>query len=226
MALCAVVYFIVQPTPLSSTRDDVVFFIDHAAIPKELVNHRPLTGCEIAEQPSGGVGQRANGCDVPVSPGKPVWFAAIASLFMHGSITHLLGNLVFFWVFGNNVEDRLKPVGFLLFYLVGGVVATLGHVWVDPNSVIPVVGASGSIAAVMGAYVVWWPRARVQTLIFFFLSLRLPAALVLLAWFTLQFFTGGESGVAWVAHVAGFIFGALVATVLRGRSTARPARTT
>ncbi|HEX6568322.1 MAG TPA: rhomboid family intramembrane serine protease [Acidimicrobiales bacterium] len=127
------------------------------------------------------------------------------------------GRLLFLWVFGNNVEDRLGKVGFTLFYLVGGLVALAAHVVVDPSSTVPVVGASGAIAAVMGAYLVWYPDARVRTLVvFFFITVvDLRAKGLLGVWFVLQFFTNPNAGVAWVAHVGGFGFGVLVALAVR-----------
>jgi membrane associated rhomboid family serine protease len=150
-------------------------------------------------------------------------------MFLHGGLLHLAGNLVFLWIFGNNVEDRLGHVPYLGFYLVGGVVATLAHVFVNADSTVPVVGASGAIAAVMGAYLVWYPNARIKTVIFaffiFFTEVR--AKWLLGIWLLLQFFTSDNSGVAWVAHVGGFAFGALVGLAMgpggRRRPPLRPA---
>jgi membrane associated rhomboid family serine protease len=126
--------------------------------------------------------------------------------------------MLFLWVFGNNIEDRLGKVGFAIFYLVGGLVATAAHVVVDPSSTVPVVGASGAIAAVMGAYLVWYPDAPVRTVVIFFLItiMDIRAKWLLGFWFVLQFFTNPNDGVAWMAHVGGFAFGVLVALALRG----------
>jgi membrane associated rhomboid family serine protease len=125
--------------------------------------------------------------------------------------------MLFLWVFGNNVEDRLRVLGFVPFYVVGGVVAGLAQVLVDPSSPTPIIGASGAIAAVMGAYLIWYPNARVNTLFFlgFIFWFRIRARWLLIAWFVLQFFTGPNSNVAWVAHVAGFVFGMAVGALLR-----------
>ncbi len=218
---CAVVYFLVQPTPFSSTNADSVFDYRHATIPLELRQNRPVTLCQIAAgtEASAAAAQACQrpGADAPVFPGKPVRLSVLASLFLHGSIVHLLGNMLFLWIFGNNVEDRLGHVPYALFYVVGGIVATLTQVVFDLHSAVPLIGASGAIAAVMGAYLVWWPRARVRTLLFIGIVLwpRIPARWVLLGWFVLQFFTGPNSGVAWIAHVGGFVFGAVAAWVLR-----------
>lgn len=220
IVICAAVYFLVQPTPFASTSADARFEYRHAAIPSEVVHGHPLATCEVATSilgaASSSIGCKQPGGIVPYAPGKHTRLAVVTSVFLHASIIHLLGNMLFLWIFGNNVEDRLRPVGYLLFFVAGGIVATLGHVIADGSSRAPVVGASGAIAAVMGAYLVWFPRARVQTLVFF-LPIRLPAFIVLGVWLVMQFFTAKGSHVAWVAHVVGFVFGAIVA-VLLGRN--------
>jgi membrane associated rhomboid family serine protease len=220
---CAAIYFFWQPTPLHDDVTDLAFDIRHAAIPLELRERRPLTILEVA-QAFGTVPARAS-CDIssetstraPCAPGKSVWLSVLTSMFLHGSLLHLGGNMLFLWVFGNNVEDRLRKPGFVVFYLVGGIVATLAQVLVDPSSPTPVIGASGAIAAVMGAYLIWYPNARVNTLFFlgFIFWFRIRARWLLIAWFVLQFFTGANSNVAWVAHVAGFVFGVSVGALLR-----------
>jgi membrane associated rhomboid family serine protease len=128
-------------------------------------------------------------------------------------------------VFGNNVEDRMGKLLFALFYLAGGIIASLGHIGVNAGSTVPVVGASGAIAAVMGAYLVWYPNVRIHTLVFIVI-VRLRAMWVLLYWFVLQFFTDPNEGVAWMAHVTGFVYGVIVALVvsaLTGGYRSRPA---
>jgi membrane associated rhomboid family serine protease len=150
----------------------------------------------------------------------------VTSQFLHGGWLHLLGNMLYLWIFGNNVEDRLGRLGFLAFYLIGGVVAALAQVAVDPTSDVPTIGASGAIAATLGAYLVLYPGARVTSLIFlgfFYQLLNVPAVLVLGFWFVLQLIDGFASlgvaqsgGVAFFAHIGGFILGALVGLALRG----------
>jgi membrane associated rhomboid family serine protease len=151
----------------------------------------------------------------------------ITSQFLHGGWLHLLGNLLFLWIFGNNVEDRLGRLRFLLFYLVGGAVAGLTQVAIDPGSTIPTIGASGAIAATLGAYLVLFPRARITSLVFlgfFYQLIDVPAVIVLVFWFLLQLIDGIASlgvtdaggGVAFFAHIGGFVFGALVGVVVRG----------
>lgn len=199
------------------------FFDRYAAIPEEITSGRQLqtpvpTGEVGVDRSSGQVG-----CVVaPASYQKSPWASIFFAMFLHGGWLHLLGNMLFLWVFGNNVEDRFRRLPYLAFYLASGVVATYGFALADPHSTATLVGASGAIAGVLGAYLVLFPRARVTSLVpfFFFIPLRLPAWLVLGSWFLLQWLytQGGQvgaSGVAYAAHVVGFGFGALVALLLR-----------
>ncbi len=148
------------------------------------------------------------------------------SMFLHGSWMHVLGNMWFLWIFGDNIEDLLGHGKYLAFYLVCGVVAALGQVIANPNSTAPMVGASGAIAGVMGAYLVKFPRARVLTLVFIFLfitTIEIPAPIMLAYWFVIQLFSGlgsiarthlSEGGTAFFAHVAGFIAGMVLAKLM------------
>lgn len=199
------------------------FVYRHAMIPCELRQGGPLTGAEAATEQCGvdaPVIDRRTGeryTTRPIFPDKNVWLAALAAMFLHGSWLHLLGNMWFLWVFGDNVENRFGHFGFLVLYLAAGVVASVAQVLVDTGSTIPVLGASGAIAGVMGAYIVLFPRNRVLTWIpiFIFVVVPLPAAVVLGIWFVMQFFTAPGSGVAWVAHVGGFAAGAAIALAAR-----------
>jgi membrane associated rhomboid family serine protease len=225
IAACAVVYFFWQPTPLGETDADVLFAAEYAAIPCEVRENRPLK-LEELQATFRGV---SDACDLgsPDStagfPDKSIWLSVLTSMFLHGSLLHIGGNLLFLWIFGNNIEDHLGPIRYVIFYVAGGIVATLTHVALDVTSTIPMVGASGAIAAVMGAYLVWFPDAPVRTLLAFFLIVvvRVRAKWVLGVWFALQFFTSPNSGVAWAAHVGGFVFGALVGLVVRASPGAR-----
>ena len=157
----------------------------------------------------------------------------LTSQFLHAGWLHLLGNLLYLWIFGNNVEDRLGRTGFLLFYLAGGVLAGLAQVAIDPGSPVPTIGASGAIAATLGAYLVFFPRARVTSLVFlgfFYQLVRIPAAIVLGLWFLLQLVDGIGSlgptqggGVAFFAHIGGFVVGAVVAWLVTLLGNGRPA---
>ena len=154
----------------------------------------------------------------------------VTSTFLHGGWLHLLGNMWYLWIFGDNVEDRLGRARYVIFYLVAGIAAGWVHFLVNPVSRAPTVGASGAIAAVLGAYAVTFPKARVITLlplIFYFQIVALPALLMLGLWFVFQFFSGaltlaagpggGSGGVAWWAHIGGFAFGAVAMKVLARR---------
>jgi membrane associated rhomboid family serine protease len=158
------------------------------------------------------------GEDIPGAGDAPFWATVFTSMFMHGSLLHLGGNMLFLWIFGNNIEDSMGRLTFVAFYLLGGLAALGLHIVSDPDSVVPTVGASGAIAGVLGAYGRLYPRARVVTVIFiiiFFTVVTLPALLVLGLWFLLQLLpafseppgTGG--GVAYFAHIGGFVFGYL-----------------
>jgi len=152
--------------------------------------------------------------------GPAVALSFITAMFLHGGFMHIAGNMLYLWIFGNNVEDRMGRGRFLIFYLLTGAVASAAQVLADPNSPVPTIGASGAIAGVLGAYIVLFPNARVQTLIFlgyFARMAQLPALLVLGFWFVLQLFNGllafgmmQMGGVAWFAHVGGFVAGLLL----------------
>jgi membrane associated rhomboid family serine protease len=174
--------------------------------------------------------------------GEARWQAILSivvSIFMHGGWLHIIGNMLFLGVFGDNVEDRMGHLGYLLFLLASGVVASLLQGAMDPESVVPVLGASGAVAGVLGAYIVWYPNATVNVIIPFFIlifiPIPIPAFIMIGLWFlqnllsgyaTITEAAGATQGVAWFAHIGGFIFGAsLVALFLRnhGRRRAPPA---
>lgn len=146
----------------------------------------------------------------------PLPFTLFTAMFVHGGLFHLAGNMLFLWIFGDNIEDKFGHILYALFYLAAGVVASLSHILVSPSTTIPMIGASGAIAGVLGAYFVYFPRAQVKTLIFllfFVTTVSVPAVLFLGLWFLMQVTSsgfGGE-GVAWYAHIGGFVAGALVA---------------
>ena len=162
-------------------------------------------------------------------PEAPTWLTVLTSTFMHGGLLHLAGNMLFLWVFGNNVEDAMGHAKFVVFYLAAGVAATALQTAMGPDAAVPSVGASGAIAGVLGGYILLYPRARVLTLIlliFIPIFLRLPAMIVLGLWFVEQlafgYFdvnSGGETGgVAYFAHIGGFVFGL---AAIRAFATAR-----
>jgi len=157
------------------------------------------------------------------------WFPRILTLlsfqFLHGDIFHLAGNMLYLWIFGNNIEAGLGRIRFLAFYLLGGVLAGLTQIISGPTSSIPMIGASGSIAAVLGAYLVLFPRSRIVIFIWFIFFVRLvpvPALAVLGVWFLLQVISVGGEGTAWMAHVGGFVAGMLLIKYFMPRPPEKP----
>ncbi len=229
IALNVLAFLLWQPT-FGSNSDQETFFFCHAEIPWEVTHQTNLgqggTDAEraIADQFQVGPSQTVDfQRGLRQACGNKSWWESIfVAMFLHGSWLHIGGNMLFLWVFGNNVEDKLGPFFYLFFYLVAGVVASVTQLLVSLNSVIPNLGASGAIAGVLGAYIVMFPRRRVLTLvIFFFITfVYLPTYVVLGAWFVLQLFSGVGSlasrlntggGIAFFAHIGGFVFGALMA---------------
>ena len=219
-----VVIFVFVQRPYDRGLNQNAFTLEYAAIPCELVTGRPLNGEEVTETLRDGDDEACQSAEESefsdaVFPGKQVYLAVLYSMFLHGSWLHIGGNMLFLWVFGNNIEDRMRAGPYLAFYLLAGLAAAAAHVAVQPASTVPVVGASGAVAGVMGAYLVLFPNVQIRSLfIFVFIMFRdIPAKWLLGFWFVSQFFINPAAGVAWVAHVGGFLFGALVALVLRDR---------
>ncbi len=233
LLLANVVAFVLSPialTPLlgegspSLVCSQVAFLDEYAAKPNEVITNDPDDA--VATGAVGTDEQGRPGC-VEQSPPpyeKKPFVSVLTAMFLHGGWLHLLGNMLFLYVFGNNVEDRLGRLRFLAFYLTCGVVATYGFSLPFVGSEQPLVGASGAIAGVLGAYLVLFPRARVWSLLtfFFFLPVRLPAWLVLGSWFVLQYLyargagLAANTGTAYLAHVIGFVVGAALVWRLRG----------
>jgi membrane associated rhomboid family serine protease len=231
-----VVFFFIQPFSIGATtgaqqQDQLIkqikFFTCHAAIPYEVAH-----GHNLAQSPPLVGGQDIQQ-DILVEktfcPRKNVWLSMLYTMFLHGSLLHIGGNMLFLWVFGNNIEDRLGRFRFVLFYLLCGLAATYAQTLVSLSSGAPQIGASGAIAGVLGAYIVLYPRARVRTLIFLFLIffLDLPAYVLLGIWFLMQLLQGvgpaaTSGGVAYMAHVGGFIAGILLLIVFRPRPALPP----
>jgi membrane associated rhomboid family serine protease len=209
IAACAIVYFGFQPP--AGTSQEAEFLYAHAAIACEITTGHPL---DLAEIQNGVCRDQAS---APYFAQKNIWLAVGVSMFLHGGLLHLLFNMWSLWIFGNNVEEAFGRFGYLLLYAASGVVATAGFVWANPDTTVPLVGASGAIAGIMGAYLVLFPRHLVMTLVLIRI-VAIPAVFFLGLWFASQFLLGGsDAGVAWEAHVAGFLFGMLVAFPFRRR---------
>jgi membrane associated rhomboid family serine protease len=221
MALIAInvfVYFVLQRGGFTVADNSLV--VNWGVIPYELWHYGrecafDADGTRVLCEGAGGSG------DAGSQP--PAWLTPFSSLFLHGSIFHLAGNMLFLWIFGNNIEDAMGRVKFVAFYVLGGCAALAAQVLIDPEATAPMIGASGAIAGVLGAYAVLYPRARVVTLIFIviiFSIVEIPALIMLGLWFAQQIALGaieltgpvGEDGggVAYFAHIGGFAAGALL----------------
>jgi membrane associated rhomboid family serine protease len=155
------------------------------------------------------------------------WITILTAMFMHGSWSHIIGNMIFLWAFGPEIEDAMGRGRYLLFYLAGGLLAMLAQILANPHSTVPNLGASGAIAAVMGGFIVTYPRDRIKAVLFIFVFIRItliPAALLIGFWFLTQLVHAGAvaqvqtGGVAYLAHVGGFVFGAVTARLFEGSS--------
>lgn len=235
------VFLLWQPTFQPRTGQDAFFFC-HAMIPYEITHQRALArdGNEPLDEIRASFGglSDAEARDLLTfvrrrCADKQWALPLVVAMFLHGGWLHIVGNMLFLWVFGKNVEARLGHLRFLLFYLVGGLVASAVQIAFGVGSTVPTIGASGAIAAVLGASIVMYPRGRILTLILpFFIPIELPAAVLLGAWFVLQFFDGIgsigntlDAGIAYWAHVGGFLAGVGGTYLLYGRKGARaPAR--
>jgi membrane associated rhomboid family serine protease len=213
IAINILVFLFVQPDFGTSAEADLYFF-ENAPIP-----------CQLEQDCPPGVLTPAGPIEIPERGFLSFLQAAIFSTFLHAGFLHIAGNMLFLWVFGNNIEDYLGPVKFLAFYLLAGLAATFAHVLVNLNEVVPGVGASGAVAGVMGAYIVLHPKARVRVLVPIFILwtiLELSAMVVLGLWFLYQFLIAAQesvhaTGIAWMAHVGGFAFGVIAIFLLGGR---------
>jgi membrane associated rhomboid family serine protease len=226
IVICCAVYFIFEHGlwELGTTGNERV--LEYGAIPYEITH--PGKACAEAAGQIVCEGQPGVVGSAPEQ--APWWVTLFTSMFMHGSLLHLAGNMLFLWIFGNNIEDSMGELRFVAFYLLGGLAALGAQVLVDPSAPVPTVGASGAIAAVLGAYAVLYPRARVITVVFiiiFFTIIELPALLVLGFWILVQLFlgandlgsqtVGGSGGVAYFAHIGGFLFGLIAIRLFADR---------
>lgn len=205
IAANALVYFSWQP---HGGPREAEFLYRHAAIPCEVTTGRPLTVEEyqLSACREDSVGQA-------IFPAKSTEVSLFTSMFLHGSLFHLLGNMWFLWLFGNNIEEAYGGIRFLLVYLFAGLVAAIGFIALNPDGIVPLIGASGAIAGVLGSYLVLFPRRWVISLVVVTL-LPIPAVVFLGLWFVAQFFVM-DVGVAWEAHVFGFITGVVITLLFR-----------
>ena len=228
-----VVVFLTEPlfgSGIQGRIDEIKYFACRAAIPYEITHGERLAerlgqGEVFPPDPDSSVYALA---EQRFCPGKNVWLSILVSMFLHGSILHILGNMLFLWVFGNNVEDRLGKAKFVLFYFGAGVAATYAQSYIFPSSAVPLVGASGAIAGILGAYLLMFPRARIHSLaiiVFFITWIELPAWVMIGFWFALQLLSSvgsvaGDAGVAYMAHVGGFLAGMVLLLIFRPKPAA------
>jgi membrane associated rhomboid family serine protease len=196
--------------------------VKYGAIPYEFTHWGKHCGIATESFAQAVVCQGQPGVVGTPPPEPATWEKAFTSMFMHGGLLHIGGNMIFLWIFGNNVEDSMGRIRFIVFYVLGGLAALALQIATDPSSSEPTIGASGAIAAVLGAYILLYPRARVLTLVFivfFFTIIELPALVMLLVWFALDALlpaigqlgqVSSGAGVAYYAHIGGFVFGLLL----------------
>ncbi len=195
------------------------FFYKWGVIPRELTSGNEITQFEYFVREGEYISRKF----LDVRSQIPIWGTIFSSMFIHGGWLHLIGNMVYLWVFGRNIEDRFGHLKFLMIYLIAGIIAVFAQTYIAQDSLSPMVGASGAIAGISGAYLILFPFARIKTLILFFfiMAIDLPAVLLLGFWFLLQFFQGVgslgtlEGGVAYWAHVGGFLAGIAAALLYK-----------
>jgi membrane associated rhomboid family serine protease len=246
IAINVAVFLFLQGPSLSGVKDKPV--LEYGAIPYRITH--PGKDCDLAKAVDPNTGATGNivvcqgtpearqareqGVPLEKLDEAPAFLTLFTSMFMHGGWLHIFFNMLFLWIFGNNVEDSMGRIRFAIFYLLGGLAADLAQIGIHPDSTIPTVGASGAIAAVLGGYLLLYPRARILTVLFiffFFTFVEIPAMIMLGIWFFLQFLPaigqlatpeiGGQGGgVAYFAHIGGFLFGlATIHLFARRRST-------
>jgi membrane associated rhomboid family serine protease len=221
IAINVVVFIFLQGA--GTTRSGEAFTYGYSAIPYEITHGVDLTTPVLMNEAAA---RRAQA--VPQAPGpSPIWLTLLTAMFMHGGIAHIAGNMLYLWIFGDNIEDNFGHAKFLIFYLFAGLVASVAQIALDPNSVIPTLGASGAIAGVLGAYIVMFPHNRVRAILplgFLWTTVEVPAIVIIGFWIVIQIFSQYTStfehssgGVAYMAHIGGFACGVILAFLFRRR---------
>jgi membrane associated rhomboid family serine protease len=201
IALNILVYLLLQ-----QINSNVAFDGAFSLVPREVTSGVDLIGNVDVKSAGGKIIGEINHFANPIS----VYFNFLSSMFMHGSIMHIGGNMLFLWIFGDNIENRVGHIRFAIFYVITGIIAALAHILTDSSSVIPMLGASGAISGVLGGYLLLFPNKQVRAIMFSFMMTTVPAFVALGAWIGLQLlqsYLGGGGGVAYMAHIGGFIAG-------------------
>lgn len=230
IALNLFVFLFLQKATSSSSESGLAFTYGYSTVPKEITTGEDLVGMEPIPGAEPVIDRRTGRREIPAVPHfpgpTPIYLTILSAMFMHGGWLHILGNMLYLWIFGDNIEDNFGHGKFIIFYVVCGVVASLAHIMVDPTSVIPSLGASGAIAGVLGAYLVMFPRNRVRNIVmlgFIWTTIELPALVVLGFWIVIQIFSqytsslehGHSGGVAYMAHIGGFVAGLILSFLFR-----------
>ncbi|MEK6288563.1 MAG: rhomboid family intramembrane serine protease [Acidobacteriota bacterium] len=232
IAINVVVFLLFQKAVMSP--EGVRFTYGYSVVPYEITTGVDLKGPIVLPGAGSELGPRLGQrpVEIPEAPGpSPIYLTLLTAMFMHGGWMHIIGNMLYLFIFGDNIEDNFGHGKFLIFYLVCGFAASFSHIFVDPNSPIPSLGASGAIAGVLGAYLILFPRNRVRTLLplgFLWTTIELPAVVVLGFWIVIQIFSqytatfspGSGGGVAYMAHIGGFATGLLLCFLFRNRNNA------
>jgi membrane associated rhomboid family serine protease len=201
IAVNIIVYLVLQQINSNESFDGAF-----SLVPREVTTGVDLVGNLDAKSETGKIIGQINHFANPIS----VYFNFLSSMFMHGSIMHIGGNMLFLWIFGDNIENRIGHVRFAIFYILTGIIAAIAHILTDTSSIIPMLGASGAISGVLGGYLLLFPNKQVKAIMFSFMMTTVPAFVALGAWIGLQLlqsYLGGGGGVAYMAHIGGFIAG-------------------
>ena len=234
IAVNVLVFLLLQQAGM--TPEGERFTYGYSVVPYEITTGQDLTGPVVVRDggattngPRSRLGERP--AAIPEAPGpSPIYLTLLTAMFMHGGWMHIIGNMLYLWVFGDNVEDNFGHGKFVIFYIICGLAASFAQIALDPSSPIPSLGASGAIAGVLGAYIVLFPRNRVRNLVLWFIitTIELPAIVVIGFWIVLQVIsqytasfshTTQSSGVAYMAHIGGFVAGLLLSFIFRSRQT-------
>jgi membrane associated rhomboid family serine protease len=233
IALNFIVFLLLQQAVM--TQQGEYFTAGYSVVPREITTGRDLVGQEPVPNAPPARDPRTGRIEQPAiqqAPGpSPIYLTLLTAMFMHGSWLHIIGNMLYLWIFGDNVEDNFGHGKFVIFYVICGLAASFAQIAVDPGSPIPSLGASGAIAGVLGAYLVMFPHNRVRNLVFLWIiitTIELPAVIVLGFWIVLQVidqytssFSAHSGGVAYMAHIGGFVTGLLLSFLFRSRQTRR-----
>ncbi|MEW6131318.1 MAG: rhomboid family intramembrane serine protease [Acidobacteriota bacterium] len=225
VAINVVVFLFLQQ--ILQTKSGEIFTYGYSVVPYEITSGEDLkTPVTLRGGQAEVTARNAREIIIPQYPGpSPIWLTILTAMFMHGGWMHIIGNMLYLWIFGDNIEDNFGHFNFAFFYLICGVAATFAQIYVDPTSVIPNLGASGAIAGVLGAYLVMFPKNRVRAIVplgFFSTITEVPAVVVLGFWIVIQIFSQYTSsvhqrggGVAYMAHIGGFVTGLVLSFLFR-----------